>query len=103
MAIGGLFNGKGYDGLFNRRINPVFENRLFAADFHQGGFAALIVELFEALKAVATKAHYLTGFRYTVELLGEFEQSYFVAYDLLFVGHLTSFLALWGNFNEMSD
>ncbi len=40
---------------------------------------------------------------YTVELLGEFEQSYFVAYDLLFVGHLTSFLAICGNFNEMSD
>ena len=61
------------------------------------------LQLFEAVKAVATKAQTQTGFGNTVELLSEFEQSYFVAYDLLFVGHLTSFLALCGNFNEMSD
>lgn len=63
------------------------------ADLHQGGLAALIVELFEAIKAIAIKAHYFAGFGYTIKCFGQLQQTYFVFDYFLFACHLT-FLSL---------
>jgi hypothetical protein len=53
------------------RVNPVLQCWLSSADLHQGGFAALVIEFLEPVKAVSAKSYYyLVGIGYAVELLG---------------------------------
>lgn len=94
LPVSGLLYGKGHDGLFDSGINPVLELRLLATDLLQGGFTALLVQLLEAVKTVAAEPQYLASLGDAVQLMGQFQQANLVLDYLLFVGHLTSFLAL---------
>jgi hypothetical protein len=58
-----------------------------AADFLQGQFAALVVELLEPVEAVAAVTHHFTGLADIAELLGELQQADFGTDDLLFRRH----------------
>ena len=49
--------------------------------------AAGVVELLEAVEAVARVAHHLAGLADVAELLGKLQQPNFGADDLLFLGH----------------
>ena len=82
-----LPSGQRDDGAFNLLRHAVFQHRLLAADLGQGEFAALVVELLEAVKAVATIAHHLAGLAHIAELLGQLQQSNLRADDLLFGSH----------------
>jgi hypothetical protein len=51
----------------------------------QGNLAALVVEFFEALEAVASIAHHLPSLADIAELLGQFQQSHLGLDDFLFL------------------
>src|SRR5262249_61274957 len=57
------------------------------ADFLQGQFAALVIELLEPIEAVAAVAHHFAGLADIAELLGELQQANLGADDLLFSRH----------------
>src|SRR5262245_51045170 len=61
--------------------------KTFAADFLQGQFAALVIELLEPVEAVAAVAHHFAGLADIAELLGELQQPNLGADDLLFSRH----------------
>src|SRR5204863_8797007 len=59
----------------NRRIHPVGQDRLRAADLLQRQLAAFVVELLEPVKAVPAITHHLAGLAHIAELLGQLQQS----------------------------
>ena len=52
----------------------VLQDRLSSRQFLQRQFAAGVVKLLEAVKAVATVAHHLAGLADVAELLGQLQQ-----------------------------
>jgi hypothetical protein len=74
------------DGLGLGR-SAVLQDRLSPRQFLQRQFAACVIELLEAIETVAAVAHHLAGLADVAELLGQLEQPYLGANDLLFLGH----------------
>ena len=79
--------GERHDRLLDRDRHAVFQDRLAAADLLERLLAALIVELLEAVEAVAAVAHHLTGLANIAELLGQFQQPDLGADNLLLLCH----------------
>jgi hypothetical protein len=67
--------------------SAVLQGWLSPRQFLQRQFAACIIELLEAIETVAAVAHHLAGLADVAELLGQLEQPYLGANDLLFLGH----------------
>src|SRR5262249_2789674 len=61
LTEGRLLDRQRYDGSLDLLRHAVLQHRLLAADFLQRQFAALVVELLEAVEAVATVAHHFAG------------------------------------------
>src|SRR5205814_9014230 len=59
----------------NRRIHPVGQDRLRAADLLQRQLAAFVVALLDPVKAVPAITHHLAGLAHIAELLGQLQQS----------------------------
>src|SRR5262245_15426991 len=87
LTEGRLLDRQRYDGSLDLLRHAVLQHRLLAADFLQPQFAALVVELLEAVEAVATVAHHFAGLADIAELLGELQQPNLGADDLLFSRH----------------
>ena len=87
LAEGGLLNRELDDRRLDLRGDPVLQHRLAPADLLQRQLAAFVVQLLEAVEAVARIAHHLAGLAYIPELLGELQQADLGADDLLFSGH----------------
>src|SRR5256884_2158041 len=87
LTEGRLLNGERNDAILDLLRHAVLQHRLLAADFLQGQFAALIVELLEPVEAVAAVAHHLAGLADIAALLGELQQANLGADDLLFSRH----------------
>ena len=68
-----LLDRQRYDGILDLLRHAVLQHRLLAADFLQGSFAALVVELLEPVEAVAAVIHHLAGLADIAELLGELQ------------------------------
>src|SRR5262249_27319515 len=73
--------------LFDLDRRAVLQHRLAPADLLQCQFAAFVVQLLEAIKAVSAIPHHLAGLAYIAELLGQLQQSDLCPYDLLLLCH----------------
>jgi hypothetical protein len=98
LAEGRLLNSEGNNGIFGVLRYAVLQHRLLAADLLQCQLAAFVVELFEAVEAVAAVTHHLAGLAYIAELIGELQQSDLGADDLLLSGHGVLQIAEAGRF-----
>ena len=77
LAKSGLLDGERNDSVLDLLRYTILQDRLLAADFLQRQFAALVVELLEAIETVAAVAHHLAGLADVAELLGQLQQSDF--------------------------
>src|SRR6516162_2816018 len=73
--------------LLDFRGGAVLHHRLAPADLLQRQLAAFVVELLEAVEAVAAVAHHFAGLADITELLGQLQQPELGSDDLLFLGH----------------
>ena len=87
LAISRPVQRKLDDDRFDLGRRAVLQDRLAPRQFLQRQFAAGVVKLLEAVKAVATVAHHLAGLADVAELLGQLQQPHLGANDLLFLGH----------------
>ena len=87
LAPGRLFDRQGDNRRLDLRRHPVLQDWLSPRYLLQREFAAFVVELLEAVKAVARVAHHLAGLADIAELLGQFEQAGLGPDDLLVLGH----------------
>ena len=87
LAKSRLLNGERNHGVLDLLRHTILQDWLLAADFLQRQFAAFVIQLFEAIEAVATVAHHLASLADVAELLGQLQQSDFGADDLLFGRH----------------
>jgi len=90
LAESRLVQGDLHHRLFDVLLDPVSGTGFASADLAQGQLATGLVQLFEAVKAVAGVAHDLAGLRDTAQQLAELQQTHFVLDDLLVGAHLTS-------------
>src|ERR1700757_1853510 len=84
---GRLLDGQRHHGLFDLDRRAVLQDRLAPADLLQRQLAAFIVQLLEAVKAVAAVPHHLAGLADVAELLGQFQQPDLGPDDLLLLRH----------------
>jgi hypothetical protein len=61
LAIGRLLGGKGEDSLLDVCFDAILEAGLLAADLLHGQLTALLVQLLEAVEAVAAVTHHFAG------------------------------------------
>src|SRR5262249_21187687 len=61
LTEGRLLDRQRYDGILDLVRHAVLQHRFLAADFLQGQFAALVIELLELIEAVAAVAHHFAG------------------------------------------
>ena len=87
LAPGRLLDGQRHHGLFDLDRRAVLQDRLAPADLLQRQLAAFIVQLLEAVKAVAAVPHHLAGLADVAELLGQFQQPDLGPDDLLLLRH----------------
>ena len=87
LAPGWLLDRQVDHRLFDLRGGAVLQHWLAPADLLQGQLAAFVVELLEAVKAVAAVTHHLAGLANVAELLGQFQQTELGSDDLLLLGH----------------
>src|SRR6516225_11590362 len=73
--------------LFDLDRRAVLQDRFAAADLLQCQLAAFVVQLLEAVEAVASVAHHLAGLADIAELLGQFQEPDLRSDDLLILGH----------------
>jgi hypothetical protein len=71
--------------LLDLRRHAVLQDRLAAADLLQRQLAAFVVQLLEAVEAVA---HHLAGLAHIAELLGQFQEPDLGSNDFLILGHV---------------
>ena len=76
------------NGLLDLLGHPILQHRLLAADLLQRQLAALIVQLFETVEAVAAIPHHLAGLADIAELLGKLQQTNLRPDDLLLLRHI---------------
>ena len=74
-----LPQGRGLNGQLDHRPldmlrHPGLQDRLLAAEVHSRLFAALLVKLLDASKAIPAVPHDIAGLRNGPELLGKFQQ-----------------------------
>src|SRR5690606_21976337 len=74
-------------GFLDRRIDPVLLERLAARHLGERQIAALLVELLEAIEAVAAVSHDPAGLADAAELLGQLQEADLRLDDLLFRRH----------------
>ena len=89
----GLVNRHRDDRLFELARNAVAEIRFPAADLAERVFATGLVQLLEAIEAVAAVAHHLAGLGDIPELLGELQHADCGLDDLLLSRHALSMSA----------
>src|SRR5439155_4440404 len=87
LTPGGLIDRQSDHRLFDLNRRAVLQHRLTAADLLQCQLAAFIVELLEAIEAVAAVPHHLASLADIAELLGELQQSDLRPNDLLLLCH----------------
>src|SRR5947209_19809249 len=87
LAEGGLLQRELKNEGLDLGRRPVGQERLLAGQLLQGEFAASVVELLEAVEAVARVAHHLAGLAHVAALLGQLQQAELGADDLLLLGH----------------
>jgi len=87
LALGRLVDRQRHHCLLDLRRHPVPQDRLRAADLHQGRFPAFVVELLEAVEPVPAAAHHLAGLADIAELLGPVQQALLRSNNLLVLGH----------------
>src|SRR6476661_1104726 len=69
-----ILKGNSYDGFFHFGINTVLEYGFTAGDFLKSGFAACVVQLFDAVKAVAGIAKQFAGLGNITQLFCQLQQ-----------------------------
>jgi hypothetical protein len=87
LAEGRLLDRQRHDGILDFLRHAVLQHRLLAADLGQRQLPAFVVELLEAVEAVAAIAHHLAGLAHVAELLGKLQQPSLCTNDLLFGRH----------------
>src|SRR5262249_20475334 len=87
LAPGRLFDRQRHHRLFDLDRRAVLQDRFAAADLLQCQLAAFVVQLLEAVGAVAAIAHHLAGLADIAELLGQFQEPDLRSDDLLILGH----------------
>src|SRR6185369_3188266 len=87
LSEGRLINRQGDDGLLDLRCHAVLQDRFAPRDLLQGQLPTFVVELLEAIEAVARIAHHLAGLADIAELLGQFEKAGLGLDDLLLFSH----------------
>jgi hypothetical protein len=87
LAIGRQLQRELDDSLLDLRVNAVLQQRPAARDLLQRGLAALVVQILEAVEAVARVAHHPTGLADVAELLGQLQDADLGANDLLLLSH----------------
>ena len=100
LTEGRLLDRQRCHGILDLLRHAVLQHRLLAADFLQGQFAVLVVELLEPVEAVAAVAHHfiLQSLADIAELLGKLQQANLGADDLLFSRHCVLQCAEAGRF-----
>jgi hypothetical protein len=86
----GFSRGDLHDCLLDVFFDSIPETGFASADLAQGQLATLLVQLFEAVKAVAGVPHHLACLRNAAQQLAELQQPHFVLDDFFFGAHLTS-------------
>jgi len=89
LAKGRLVQGDLHHRLLDVLLDPVSGTGFASVDLAQGQLATGLVQLFEAVKAVAGIAHDLAGLRDAAQQLAELQQPHFVLDDFFFGPHLT--------------
>src|SRR3954452_6450187 len=87
LAEGGLLKRQREDQRLNLGRRPVGQKRLAPRQLLERQLASGLVEILEAIEAVARVAHHLAGLAHVAELPGELQQAQLGADDLLFLGH----------------
>src|SRR3954449_12458504 len=87
LAEGGLLQRERDDGRLDLGRRAVGQQGLTTGELLKGELAAGVVELLEAVEAVARGAHHLAGLAHVAELLGELQKAHFGPDDLLLFGH----------------
>src|SRR5215204_791386 len=87
LAEGGLLKRQSKDQRLNLGRRAVGQKRLAPRQLLKRQLAPGLVEILEAIEAVARVAHHLAGLAHVAELPGELQQANFGPDDLLFLGH----------------
>ena len=74
LAVGRLLQRKLDHRLLDLRIGPILQIRLAARNLRQRRFPAGLVELLEAIEAVATEAQHLARFGHAAQRLRQLQQ-----------------------------
>jgi hypothetical protein len=89
LAEGRLLQSDLDHRFFDVLFDPVLGAGFASADLVQRQLATLLVQLFEAIKAISRVAHHLAGLRDTTQHCAELQQPHFVLDDFFFGTHLT--------------
>src|SRR4051794_24572523 len=87
LAEGGLLKRQSKDQRLNLGRRAVGQKRLAPRQLLKRQLASGLVEILEAIEAVARVAHHLAGLAHVAELPGELQQAKLGPDDLLFLGH----------------
>ena len=87
LAEGGLLKSQSKDQRLNLGRRAVGQKRLAPRQLLKRQLASGLVEILEAIEAVAPVAHHLAGLADVAKLPGELQQANFGPDDLLFLGH----------------
>src|ERR687898_409412 len=87
LAKGGLLKRQSKDQRLNLGRRAVGQKRLAPRQLLKRQLASGLVEILEAIEAVARVAHHLAGLTHVAELPGELQQANFGPDDLLFLCH----------------
>src|SRR4051794_28433608 len=98
-----LFDRQLHNRLFDMRLGSVLHTRLTPADLLQRQLAALLVQFFEPVEAIARVAHHLASLGNTAEHVGKVQKAHFVLDDLLIGVHWHLLRALRALYQKMSD
>src|SRR4029079_15568858 len=90
LTPGRLLDGEGHDPLLHIRSRAIAQIWFSPADFLEAFFAAGLIQLFEAIEAVAAIAHDLAGLTDISELLRQLQQAHLRPNDLLLSRHCSS-------------
>jgi hypothetical protein len=87
LAKGRLLQGQLDDDCLDLGRRAIRQQRLASRELLKGDFAPSIIQLLEAVEAVARVAHHLAGLADVAELPGKFQQANFSPNDLLLFRH----------------
>jgi hypothetical protein len=87
LAVRGKLQCQVDHSLLDLGIDTVLQQRPAPRHLDQRGFTALVVQILEAVEAVARITHHPTGLADVAELLGELQDADLGANDLLLLSH----------------